>query len=47
MNPNKLQSGLLAGKVDGVEVRFGKAPAKILLHKDGKQHHVRLDIIEA
>ncbi len=47
MNPDKLQSGLLTGKVDGVEVRFGEAPAKILLYKDGKQHQVRLDIIEA
>jgi cellobiose phosphorylase len=47
MNPNKLQSGLLSGKVDGVEVRFGESPAKILLYKDGKQHQIRLDIIEA
>jgi cyclic beta-1,2-glucan synthetase len=45
MNPDKLQSGLLTGKVDGVEVRFGEAPANILLSKDGKQHQVRLDII--
>jgi cellobiose phosphorylase len=47
LNPYKLQSGLLVGKVDGVEVRFSEAPAKILLYKDGKQHQVRLDIIEA
>jgi cyclic beta-1,2-glucan synthetase len=47
MNPERRQSGLLAGTVDGVEVRFGEAPAKILLYKDGKRHQVRLDIIEA
>lgn len=46
MNPNKLQSGLLEGTVDGVEVRFGAAPANILLYKDKKQHHVRLNIIQ-
>jgi cellobiose phosphorylase len=47
MNPDKLQRGLLTGKVDGVEVRFGEAHAKILLYKDGKQHQVRLNIIQA
>ncbi len=46
-NPHKLQSGLLAGSVDGVEVRFCEAPAKILLYKDGKVHQVRIDIIES
>jgi cyclic beta-1,2-glucan synthetase len=46
-NPNKLQTGLLTGKVDGVEARFDEAPAKILLYKDGKEHQVRLDIIES
>jgi hypothetical protein len=42
MNPDKLQNGWLQGTVDGVEVRFRSAPAKILLHKDRKQHHVQL-----
>jgi cyclic beta-1,2-glucan synthetase len=47
MNPDNLQSGQLAGTVDGVEVQFREAPAKILLSKDKKKHEVRLHIIEA
>jgi cyclic beta-1,2-glucan synthetase len=47
LNPNKLQTGLLVGTLDGDEVRFSEAPAEILLSKDGKQHQVCLNIIEA
>lgn len=46
MNPNKLQNGILEGKIDDVEVRFDKAPGEILLCKDKKQHEVRLNIIQ-
>jgi cyclic beta-1,2-glucan synthetase len=46
LNPDKLQTGLLTGKVDGVEAQFDEAPAKILLYNDGKQHHIRLSIIQ-
>lgn len=46
MNPNKLQNGILEGKIDDVEVRFDKAPCEILLCKDKKQHEVRLNIIQ-
>jgi cellobiose phosphorylase len=46
-NPHKLQSGLLAGSIDGIEVRFCESPAEILLKKDGQQHQVCLDILES
>jgi cellobiose phosphorylase len=44
LNTSKLQSGLLAGIVDGEAVRFEVAPAKILLVKDKKQHRIRLTL---
>jgi cellobiose phosphorylase len=44
LNPSKLQSGLLAGTVDGEAVRFEVAPAKILLVKDKKPHRIRLTL---
>ena len=44
LNPSKLQSGLLGGTVDGEEVRFEVAPAKILLVKDKKPHRIRLTL---
>jgi cyclic beta-1,2-glucan synthetase len=47
LNPEKLQSGLLEGTVDGVEVRYSEAPARILLCKDKSQHDVRLNIIDS
>jgi cyclic beta-1,2-glucan synthetase len=47
MNPNKLQTGFLAGTVDGLEVQFNEAPARISLYKDKKEHHIRLNIILA
>jgi cyclic beta-1,2-glucan synthetase len=47
MNPNKLQTGFLAGTVDGLEVQFDEAPARFSLYKDKKEHHIRLNIILA
>jgi cellobiose phosphorylase len=47
LNPSKLQSGLLAGTVDGEAVRFEVAPAKILLVKDKGKHRIRLTLLEA
>ena len=44
MNPNKLKNVLLAGIIDGKEVEFAVVPAKILLYKDKKQHHIKLNI---
>jgi cyclic beta-1,2-glucan synthetase len=46
-NPAGLQSGLLEGTVDGVEVRFTSAPAEIQLYKDKKQHQIQLHIVRA
>ena len=47
MNPHSLQSGQLTGTIDGIDVRFDAAPARILLCKDGQEHRVRLAIIHA
>jgi cellobiose phosphorylase len=47
MNPHSLQSGQLTGTIDGIDVRFDTAPARILLSKDGQEHRVRLTIISA
>jgi hypothetical protein len=44
MNPNKLKNVLLAGIIDGKEVEFAVVLAKILLYKDKKQHHIKLNI---
>jgi cyclic beta-1,2-glucan synthetase len=45
-NPYKLQSGLLAGHIDGVDVHFNSLPARIALVKDNKEHHVHLNIVQ-
>ncbi|MCC5917799.1 MAG: glycosyltransferase 36 [Cryomorphaceae bacterium] len=44
-NPNRLQSGLLEGTIDGEKVQFDSAPARILFKKDGGRHRVELKLV--
>ncbi len=41
-NPDGLESGLLKGTVDGMEVRFEEKPARIQIPKDGNRHQLNL-----
>ena len=43
-NPNRLQSGLLQGQIDGHDVQFATAPARIRLNKDRQAHRIELHL---
>lgn len=44
-NPDGLESGLLAGTVNGKEIRFDKLPARIRIPKDRGTHEVHLRLV--
>ncbi len=44
-NPHGLESGLLAGTVDGKEVKFDNPLTRIKVHKDGAEHQINLRLV--